>query len=522
MRLVSYLTIIILLIVQNLNAQNQFGFRQIMAGNELFREDITDITQDSLGFIWIASMNGLYRYDGYNMRLFRHDSKIKNNLQSSNIQSLFVDHKGVLWVGTVEGGLSKYIQEKEEFITYMHNPDNDSSIGFNDINTITEDNSGNLWIGFRRGGLSKLDIEKEVFVNYHKDDSDPYSIISDDIFSLFVDSKNILWLSTYSEGLGWIDLNSDTFRCIYFQNFQNNLRRIEVKRVYSFAETKEGNIFMATLKGLMLLNKDKNICTNFMGIENDELISTGVINDVIIDADSSIWLSSINELIKLTPSVKLPGTYTPKRYKYAPGNVENIHIAGISVLFPDKDGNIWLGSTRGLVRGSKMKFDHIQLVPDALNHSFINNIVSFEDSPDGNLWIATWGQGIWEYNINSGELKELSIPGINDKFILKIFRIGDNYIIAHENNGFYVYSPSDKKAIYVSDMFYKNFVDKASVIDIEMKDRNTVWLGTNHGIFSFNVQTNSIQEHPVTDINKSGISSLYIVSICKDSRGRFC
>ncbi len=122
--------------------------------------------QDSKGFLWFGTFDGLNRYDGYNIKVFENDSNDSSSLSNNHINYIYEDKTGILWIGTNGGGLNKFIREKEQFTHYKHDPDDPASINCNYIWSIFEDSLGVLWIGTGCGGLKKFNREKEQFKQF--------------------------------------------------------------------------------------------------------------------------------------------------------------------------------------------------------------------------------------------------------------------------------------------------------------------------------------------------------------------
>ena len=111
------------------------------------------VVRDSFGYVWIGTLNGLRRYDGYDYKEYRNIPDDPSSLSSSRIHSLLVDRKQRLWVGTTEKGLSLYDRSHDRFINFYPYPD-DSSSGSRVVHRMTEDHSGNIWLATLGGVIS--------------------------------------------------------------------------------------------------------------------------------------------------------------------------------------------------------------------------------------------------------------------------------------------------------------------------------------------------------------------------------
>ena len=122
---------------------------------------------------------------------------IENGLSQNAGLAIFQDSKGYLWIGS-QDGLNRY--NGFDFKIYKHDPEDPKSISHNSILAITEDKDGYLWIGTWGGGLDRFDPITETFVSYRSDPNEPSSLSNDTVTSIKQDSKGALWVGTLA---GW-------------------------------------------------------------------------------------------------------------------------------------------------------------------------------------------------------------------------------------------------------------------------------------------------------------------------------
>ena len=143
-----------------------FSFDRYTIDNGISNSYITCIIQDRKGFIWIGTLNGLNRFDGYKFEIFRYNPLDKKSIGGNYIRCLYEDKKGNLWIGLKDGGLSMMNCTTGEFTNYVHIPGKSSSLSYNDVAGICEDRKGNLWLAVDRGGLDLLDPATGIFKHY--------------------------------------------------------------------------------------------------------------------------------------------------------------------------------------------------------------------------------------------------------------------------------------------------------------------------------------------------------------------
>ena len=133
---------------------------------------VWESVQDHQGFMWFATSNGLCRYDGYSFKIYHNDPDDPHSINSENILSLYIDRKGVLWVGTWNNGLNVFDRTTEQFTHYLHDEKDPDSLSNNRVNIIFEDKTGQIWIGTEGGGMDRFDRAKEKFQHYRYNSKD--------------------------------------------------------------------------------------------------------------------------------------------------------------------------------------------------------------------------------------------------------------------------------------------------------------------------------------------------------------
>ena len=122
------------------------AFTTLSIEDGLSQSVVTSILQDSRGFMWFGTQDGLNRFDGYEFVVYKHEGDDPTSLSDNFVLSLREDRWGDLWIGTNGGGLNRFDRGTETFTRYMHNPDDPTSLGHDVINAIYEDSQGVLWL----------------------------------------------------------------------------------------------------------------------------------------------------------------------------------------------------------------------------------------------------------------------------------------------------------------------------------------------------------------------------------------
>jgi len=126
---------------------NDIRFDRISIAQGLSQSTVECIVQDSKGFMWFGTEDGLNKYDGYSFTVFRHDPQDPNSLSNNYVRCMLEDHTGTLWIGTWGGGLNRFDPESGQWTHYKHDPADRYSLSHDNILCLYEDGAGVLWIG---------------------------------------------------------------------------------------------------------------------------------------------------------------------------------------------------------------------------------------------------------------------------------------------------------------------------------------------------------------------------------------
>ncbi|WP_432326703.1 ligand-binding sensor domain-containing protein [Mucilaginibacter sp. P25] len=157
-----YLVLLLQAISLCVFSQNRpIHFQHIGSREGLSELNINCIMQDSRGFIWVGTRDGLNRYDGNKFKVFKNIVNDTNSISNSFVQDVIEDKNGNLWISTSGGGLNMYDRKLDRFIHYRHNRNNTNSIASDLLVKIALDKSGNLWVSNQKEGLDQFNIAKK-------------------------------------------------------------------------------------------------------------------------------------------------------------------------------------------------------------------------------------------------------------------------------------------------------------------------------------------------------------------------
>jgi signal transduction histidine kinase/DNA-binding response OmpR family regulator/streptogramin lyase len=213
-------------------------------------DKISVLYEDSFGILWIGTVaGGLNRYDDSNAQFisYKNDPDDSTTLSHNRVYTIVEDKTGTIWIGTFGGGLNKFKRDTEDFIHYLSDPENRFSLSNNKIYSILEDQSGYFWIGTVGGGLNKFDRGKDIFHHYRETDG----LANDVIYGILEDDHRNLWLST-NKGLSKFNINQESFKNF---DWRDGLQHDEFNQGAAF-KNKSGEMFFGGINGFNIFHPD--------------------------------------------------------------------------------------------------------------------------------------------------------------------------------------------------------------------------------------------------------------------------
>jgi signal transduction histidine kinase/ligand-binding sensor domain-containing protein/CheY-like chemotaxis protein len=374
------------------HAQSTDSFGQDLRFTHLSLEDglsqttISSILQDSRGFMWFGTHDGLNRYDGYNFVVYRNDPDDRNSLSGGIVYGLFEDSSGSLWVGTETGGLNKFDPVSETFTRYLHDPGNPNSLKNNTVWNIWQDKTGFLWLSTYGGWLSRFDPISESFSHYQTAPDGPSARIGRRVNVSYQDKSDIFWLGNGKNGLA--RLNLETGQLIYFLHDPDDDTSIGAGAVKDIYEDEVGNFWVSTDEaGLNLLDREGGQFTRFQHDPDDpNSISSNNCLQVYQDSSGTYWVATGKGLNRFDPNT---GQFL--RYHEDPGNAYALSDDTIISIYEDRSGVLWFGTQAAGINKldpGTLQFSHYKNLPDNPNSLSSSYIYSIYEDEEGILWVG--------------------------------------------------------------------------------------------------------------------------------------
>lgn len=377
-------------------------FERLTVEDGLPSGTVLGVLQDQQGFMWFATADGLARYDGYNFKIFQHDSQNPNSLSHSNTFALIESHDGLLWIGTDPGGLNVYDPKTDQFVAYRHDPQNPNSLPNDSVWALLEARDGSIWVG-TRGGLSRLDRKTGTFKNYLHDPQNPRSLAWPVVQRLYQDRAGTIWVATRA-GLQRYNPQTDDFTT--FTNDPANPKTIAANNVWAMLEDSQGNFWVGTRGGG--LNRMDRQTGTFTAYRYDPIRSGRLSDDriwsIYEDSAGRLWVSTENGGLNLFD----PQTETFTAFRHNPNDPFSLSTDDLFAIYEDRSGVLWVtgrsGSGVNLLYPALQRFGWYRQIaqsPVALSNSNVFAILPENET----VWVGTFGGGLNRIDRRTGEVK---------------------------------------------------------------------------------------------------------------------
>ncbi|CAN5435744.1 hypothetical protein BH09BAC5_BH09BAC5_05910 [soil metagenome] len=494
-------------------ASGQFRFSHLGISQGLSQNSVHCIFQDSQGYIWLGTQDGLNRYDAYSFRTFRHNKNDSNSISDNFITGITEDIAHNLWIGT-RNGVSRFDRKTEKFDQLF--PDGmDRSYFHNAVRHIYKDAKGNIYFDSHgnfycthinaaneKYSISRLDRGYPVAFNFASDvngnlfAADSSGIIEyENVNGTYPGSRRIFFDSAFStinksafpfidkKGRCWIVNEGKLF---IYDILQNSIIRKKIRRGITTCITEDlkGNIWVGDENGVVVLNDNGDKigeATNKSGA-NTTLSNNNVLS-LYCDKTGAIWVGTAEGGVNL---------YNPFQDVFMTCRKEQDDEKSISdnttwAIFQDEK-TLFVGTSSGLNIFS-LKADHF------------SNSKSFEDNVASRLFIEKDGHGKPLNNITS------------------VVKVEENvYWVGTRNNGIVILNREGKIFSQVVDD--PEFMSSNTIFHLLMAKDGTIWISTINGLnhFDFKSKNMEVFQHKPSDPNS--LPGNYVISSYEDHEGK--
>lgn len=548
-------------------------FEYITPEDGLSQGNIEFIFQDSKGFMWFGTFNGLNRFDGYDIRSYFHDPQDPYSLPHEHVVDMVEDANENYWIGTYGTGISVYIPSREIFINIDSVQAGDEAIRLRQLSKVTLGPEGNIWVADETAGIFVFNPARELVKYYRHDPDDPGSIPEsyyfgvvfdksengwfgvgngmlckkpagsdkfevyhfeqrvsggdDGIKSIFIDSRENIWIGTTSQGAYKFDPVRETFT-----NYRKNdpFYPIGSNTVMGFAEDEEGNIYIGCDGGgITIVEKATGKLSMIQySLANTSSLSTNAVYCLTFDRTGNFWVGTYSGGVNFQSKYKNKfKTYTPD-----PTNPNSLSYKNVTSVIQDREGEIWIGTDGGGLNWFNMQTDsfrHYRANPNDSTWLQTDVIIHLMQDSDGDIYLASYNHGLTIFNKYEmtwtqylpDESDPTSIAGIHPWFTYEdsygtiwvgMLAVGlDKFDKTTGTFTHYMSDVDDPTKLYSPN------------IKIIYEDRSgTMWVGTEGGgLGRYNREEDNFTRFVYDPTDTSGISNNDVRELYEDTKNRF-
>ncbi len=408
----------------------------------------------------------------------------------------------LIWIGTISNGLLCFKKQHNTFtqLPVAHLPQQP-------VLAMQKNHaSGTLFIGIDGKGLWEIAGDGSRILNTYKEDvNDPYSLQGDGVYDVLIDNTERIWVATYTGGLSYMECNQHSINRITHQiNKPNSLVNNFVNKII---EDRKGDIWFATNAGISRWNRKEDKWYTYLSDKKDQSTVFLALHE---DDEGNIWA----------------GTYSSGVYKLDSKNGKVLNhyfstdeksgVSGrfISDIFKDSSGNIWMGGTRNIIcylekekrfriYDQKPVYAFEEISSDKLLLACAYGLLSLDKSTgeseilvnnvlaqdiviiDDDIWIATSGSGLIQYNtLNRTVKKYTTQSGLSSNYINSLMWEGHHLWLGTED-GLCCLNPESQKVYTYSNSQLLSTVSFNTNSCCRLNDGTLIW-GTNKGAVLFN------------------------------------
>ncbi len=532
-------------------------FRHWTIDHGLPHPDVMAIAQDRAGFLWFGTQGGLARWDGYRFRQWQPDPRDAGSVPDNFIQTLFVDARQRLWVGTNAGGLARYDDESDRFVRIPTGP---NGVAHVHVMAMADDGAGGLWVG-SRGGLDHLSPTGENLGRQPHYAAAPNSLPADQVNALLRDRQGNLWIASEK---GLRHQQGKSVRSIDLPHPDANSMG-----VVSLKQSQDGKIWIGTREhGVFWLNPDSVAPAQALQEPGkDQSLQHATIQAIQEVRPGQLWLGSAGQGVWVVDTQ----TLTSQRLRHHAGLPGSLADDTVWSMWRDHSGLLWLGSGRGV-----SQYDASQSAVRNLlsNSGHVNSIVDTDVTsvavmPDGAIWLGLLTQGIQIINPALNRVTWMRADGKNAQSALppdRIFAItaplqGWAYIATDRglyranmttsqvqrvlflpvspagsvrtlysdgqvlwlggDDGLWQITPGDNHVLQAVRPAGAGQLSQQAVAVLQADAAGVLWVGTRHnGLYRYDTAGGSLRHFPIEQNQRDGFSHPFVSSILIDKKAR--
>ncbi len=508
------------ILFSNIYAQIDIDYTTYSVEDGLSQSTVNCIYQDSKGFLWFGTQDGLNRYDGYTFNKYKHRINDTNSLPNNWIYSVDGNEAGDLWIGTLNG-LVKYIRKEDRFIELYGNQSDSSKFSDKDIHSVMIGSDGKVWFKNSRM-LCSMDTVTGVISKYYYHTSGQFSSFRNRAFPMIEDGS-LIWICSRN---GLLAFDRNTLKFSRYEYRSDSATSISDNFVTSVFIDSKGQLWVGTLNGLNLFDRKARIFKHFFAQENNPVtLSSNLVTFITEDHRGMLWIGTES-------GVNLYNQETQKfrQYYYLSHTFGSVRNNVVLAIYEDNMYNLWIGTEGGGLNKYDLKRKPFNIyrnshVRGSVNLS--NNQIASLYCNDRKIYVGTYGYGlnVIDRATNQVDLFATKQPEnrkLNNNWVHVIFHDSRDMLWFCTRNGVHVYNEQTDKLGLISEVypFTKNLEFTNNRIFCVMEDKyKNIWMGSDNGILYIGFDSKTTRSYNFFNNPEMGLLSNKILSMVQDKFG---
>jgi signal transduction histidine kinase/ligand-binding sensor domain-containing protein/CheY-like chemotaxis protein len=448
-------------------------FRHINDEQGLSNSTINCIFQDSRGFMWFGTRDGLDRYDGSKVTVYKNNPKDKTSISDNTINCICEDGHHNLWIGTAYS-LNRLDPVTGTFTQFKLGNTYSNGVATDNITALCASDNDNIWIGTYGAGIDLLNVKSGQVKHFRHGKKNSNTLSNDSVFCFYKDNHKNLWVGTYY-GLSMFAAGSSNFKPYHVPGLDDGFNIIAI------GGDSNDNIWIGRgATGVGVFNPADNKIKFFVNNPKDANSLSGDLTfSLSCDKQGNVWVGTINDGLNLYK----PRTNSFYRYYPKPDNAASLSNTSVSCIYNDNQGNVWVGTHRGGINLYTPEADKFKLYRQGVDETTLsyNDVKAFFEDSKGRLWIGTDGGGLNLFDRKAGAFKH------------------------------YKYIPNDPTSL-----------SSNSVQSVAEDAMGNIWVGTWGGCINLmDTKTGKFKHFRPSFTDPNNISSDFLQQLFLDSRGNF-
>jgi diguanylate cyclase (GGDEF)-like protein len=480
----------------------------------LSQQAVNTIVQDSEGFMWFGTEDGLNRFDGYEFRQLRHERSDSKTLPNSWVASLVASDEG-LWIGT-DGGVvfRDAVTGKLTAPPLLRDtPD------LQRVRTLARDRLGRLWIATRDAGLAIFDVRTNELRRFRHIPTQPNSLSDNAVFSILHLRNGDTLLGT-ARGLDRLSAANLDVSPIPLPT--ELVPQGQALRVRALTESPDGVVWVGTDSGLGRFDPRSGHWRVYRSTASASGLPDNHVQSLLIDSQGRLWVGLIQGLAWFDAA-----TETFASYHSDAAESRSLPDDYIVSLFEDRGGSLWIGTkSGGLAKWNPRTWSFGHSRASAEEGFTDHNITSFAEDKLGRLWIGTFGSGINLLDRASGKVTPVRhVNGVrgslSDERVMAMLESVDGDVwVGTMGGGLNHFDPRTLKAeVFTHDPAVPTTLAATGVMSLLEVDKQ-LWVGTfGGGISRFDARTRRFENLRPGPEDGLHLSSGRVTAMARDRAG---